>query len=60
MMLPKKTNLIVTTPTTTQHNLNTTVGLDMKMSLQTPPHPTTQTQHQAVGSPFIDHNIIGQ
>ena len=32
---------IVTTPTTTQHILNTVVGLDMKMTLQTapPPHP---------------------
>ena len=24
-------------------NLNTTVGFDMKMTLQTPPHPTTET-----------------
>ena len=35
---------IVTTPTITQDNLNTVVGLDMKMTLQTPPppnHPTT-------------------
>ena len=33
---------VVTTPTTTQHNLNlkTAVGLDMKMTLQTSPHPT--------------------
>ena len=34
---------IVTTPTTTQHNLNTEVGLDTKMALQNPP-PTTETQ----------------
>ena len=34
---------IVTTPTTTQHNLNTEVGLDAKMALQNPP-PTTETQ----------------
>ena len=33
---------------TTQHNLNTVVGLDMKMTLQTPPHhpTTTETQQQ--------------
>ena len=34
----------VPTPTTTQHNqqhnLNTVVGLDMKMTVQTPPPPT--------------------
>ena len=29
-----------------QPNLNTTVGFDMKMTLQTPPHPTTETQCQ--------------
>ena len=50
--------LVVTTPTTTLHNLtlNTSVGLDTKMTLKPhhpiPHHPTTtQTQHQAVGSP---------
>ena len=38
-------------------NLNTAVGFDMKMTLQTPPpptpptHPTTETQHHAVGAP---------
>ena len=36
---------IVTTPTTTQHNLNTVVGLNMKMTLHTTP-PTTDTQYQ--------------
>ena len=30
---------------TTQQNLNTVVGLDTKMTVQTPPHPTTHTQH---------------
>ena len=30
---------IVTTPTTLQHNLNTEIGLDMKMTVQTPPPP---------------------
>ena len=38
---------IVPTPGTTQHNLNTVVGFDIKMTVQTPPHhPTTQTQHE--------------
>ena len=32
--------LLVTTPTTTQHNLNTDVGLDTKMTMQTTPPPT--------------------
>ena len=27
-----------------QHNLNTVVGLDTKMTLHTPPHTTTETQ----------------
>ena len=42
---------IVTTPTTSQHNLNlnTAVGLDTKMTVQTP--PTTETQHQPLGDP---------
>ena len=56
--------IVVTTPTTTQHNLNvnTAVGLDMKMTVQTPP---TTTHHRnsksAFRSPrwtFIDHNLI--
>ena len=34
--------IFVTTPTTTQHNLNTVVGLDMKMTVQTPPHHPPQ------------------
>ena len=33
----------VITPITTQHNLNTVVGLDMKMTMQTPP-PSTPPQ----------------
>ena len=37
---------IVTTPTTTQDILNTVVGWDMKMTVHTPPPPTTQTQHE--------------
>ena len=47
---------IVTTPTTTQHNqqhkLNTVVGLDMKMTLQTPPHqpPTVGEQIAYISS----------
>ena len=28
---------------TMQHNLNTVVGLDMKMTVQTPPHHTNST-----------------
>ena len=38
--------IVVTAPTTTQHNLNTEVGLDMKMTLHTPHTPliTTETQ----------------
>ena len=38
---------VVTTPTTTQHNLNTLVGLDTKMTLHTiipPPPPTIKSQ----------------
>ena len=31
---------MVTTQTITQHNINTVVGLDMKMTVQTPPHIT--------------------
>ena len=30
-----------------QHNLNTAVGLDTKMTLQTPPNHPTETQQQA-------------
>ena len=30
------------TPTPTQHNLNTVVGLDTKMTVHTPPHPPPQ------------------
>ena len=41
----KTFNNIVTTPTpTTQHNLNTVFGLDMKMTVQTLPHPPTPPQ----------------
>ena len=40
--------IIATTPTTTQHNLNTVVGLDMKMTVQTP--PPTETQQWAPGA----------
>ena len=40
-----KVGIIVTTPTTTQHNLNTVVGLDTKMPLHITNHPpTTETQ----------------
>ena len=35
----KKETIIVTTPTTPQHNLNTVVGLDTEMTVQTPPTP---------------------
>ena len=49
-------NVFVTTPTTTQHNLNTVVGLDMKMALPTNPPTTTTTHHTK--STFIDHNLI--
>ena len=34
---------LVTTLTTTQHNLNTLVGLDKKITVQTPPHHTNST-----------------
>ena len=37
--------LVVITPTTTQHNLNTVVGLDMKMVVQTPPPPPPTHHH---------------
>ena len=43
IQLQPKQNPIVTTPTTTQHNLNTVVGLDTKMTVQTPPPPITET-----------------
>ena len=45
---------IVTTPTRTQHNLNTVVGFDTKMTVQTPPHhhPTPRSLRLT----FIDHN----
>ena len=32
---------------TTQHNLNTVVGLDMKMTVQTLPHPSHNTNSTA-------------
>ena len=35
---------IVTTLTPTQHNINTVVGLDMKMTLHTTPPPRTHPQ----------------
>ena len=42
---------VVTTPTTTKHNLNTVVGLDTKIAVQTPPpyHPTTKTLQKPSG-----------
>ena len=61
----RKKTLIVTTPTTTQHNLNTVVGLDMKMTVQTPPSPpnpspTTQTQQQSPWAPWASeqHSLM--
>ena len=46
--------LIVTTPTTTQHNLNlnTAVGLDTKMTVQTPPSP--QKLNRSLQEPQIN------
>ena len=40
---------IVTTPTTTQHNLNTVVGLHMKMTLHTT-QPQPQRQHKTTST----------
>ena len=54
----------VTTPTTTLHNqqqnLNTEVGLDTKMTVQTPPHPTTETQQLLTATKYnmISNNNI--
>ena len=46
--------VIVTTPTTTQHNLNTVVGLDMKITVQTPlPHQLNVGNISAVTDPFL-------
>ena len=43
-------DVIVTTPTTTQHNLKTVVGLDMKMTVYTTPQP------HKLNSSLNDHN----
>ena len=43
----------VTTPTTTQHNLNTEVGLDMKMTLHTPSHPDMGVCARGCPIPFF-------
>ena len=51
--MTKKSTLKIVTDNATQHNLNlnTAVGLDMKMIVQTPPTTTTETQHQPSGAP---------
>ena len=48
----------VTTPTTTQHNLNPVVGLGTKMTVQTPsPHHTNSTAaFMSLRLTFIDYN----
>ena len=59
MALPAE--LVVKMPTTTQHNLNTLVRLDTKITVQTtPPHPA-QKFNSSLQEPeitFIDHNKI--
>ena len=44
-------NLFVTTPMATQQTTNSVVGLDMKITVPTPPpnHPPTETQWQNLG-----------
>ena len=50
----------VTTPTTTQHNLNTEVGLDTKITLHISPTPTHHRNlavaFRSIRLTFIDHN----
>ena len=46
-------NVLMLSQPQRQHNLNTAVVLDMKMTLPTtPPPPTTETQHQPLGAPY--------
>ena len=51
--------VVVTTPTTTQHNLNTVAGLDMKMTVQTPPpphHTNSTIASRSLRLTFIEQN----
>ena len=47
----------VTTPTTSQHNLNNVAWLDTKMTVQTPPHHTHSTlTFRSLSLTYIDLN----
>ena len=63
--LHKRENLFCQNPNDniTQHNLNTVVGLDTKMTVQTPPYPTTTNPphklnvgSRSLRTRFIDDN----